>query len=354
MKSFLHFFVITIIVALSNNCLSPWLEAQNRTMQNITLHKKTSTSISFATRSFQWYDGLLYCVNYEKQSVEAIFPQTGATKQEFGRKGTKEGEFQGISFIYVSNDRLICIDIEANTITEFDHSGNVKKIYKQPEKTGQLLSAIPLRSPSLYLTKRLEAFEKNKEVFHVVNISNKTTDSIYASPQEIPPDVEGIFASFIQPKIHSLYFWGPMVSNNNGFIFRVSSYCGEFIAFDDKSGRILYGRKTIDSYASKETKKSAKIPATFQNMREINLSAAANTRYLFVLSNAPSSSIKDIEPNFTDERIVDVYNVANGDYAFSFILPQHNNKRALRLAMNEQALWVLYDREIVQYDYHIP
>jgi hypothetical protein len=167
--------------------------------------------------------------------------------------------------------------------------------------------------------------------------------------------VEGMFAGFVQPKIHSVYFNGVMVKNQAGSIFRVSNYCGEFIAFDEKTGQILYGRKTIDPTAKDKTKNSnTKIPTNLKTMREINLSATANSQYLFVLSNTASPDIKDFEHNFTDERVIDVYQINNGDYAFSFVAPKYDGKRAKGLTIVKESIWLLYDNDIVQYNYQIP
>jgi hypothetical protein len=240
-------------------------------------------------------------------------------------------------------------------ITEFDHQGNIRKLYKHPK---QMISAVRLASAFHYLVKPLQPLEENKELFEVVNIDQQTRQSVYAASRIASKQVDAVQAS-----LQSVYFEGTLIKNGAGHVFRVPWLCSEFFAFDETSGRVLYGRQTIDRtgiptestvYASQQEGDTKNVAFSLANIRKVNLSATANARYLFVLSNAASPTIKDFQPRWTDERVVDAYNVSNGDYVFSFVLPKYNGKRAKAIAVTDNTLCVSFEDEIVRYGLRVP
>ena len=299
---------------------------------------------------FEWYNDHLYCIDHERQVIAMIEIGSGRVQQEFGRKGTGEGsgEFKGLFHSIADSNGIVGLDVAKESLTEFDYQGKVIREYKHPT---QIMSAARLSAPSQYLVKPLEPFENNKEQFQIVDVATQTRQPLFATAQVSPPDVASLFASFIRSQVQSVYFNGPMVNNNAGVIVRVSMYCNEFVAFDAHSGRVLYGRQTIDPSGKWSV---PNISTDFSTMRKINLAATANAQYLFVLSNAPLSPSKDAETNLADERVVDAYNIRNGDYTMSFVLPKHHGERAKGLQITNEDLWVLYDHAIVQYQYQIP
>lgn len=327
----------------------------SRVMKKIEMVKKSVTPIAFHGGAPIWYNDEIYCVNFNNQSIDVIDPDKYTIKRQIGRQGPGPGEFQIISSYTVDKYGVSVVDGGRLTITEFDHQGKIRTFYKHPQ---QMLNALRMAASSQYLIKPILPLDGNKERFDVVNIDTKSSQSIYAVSQLFSRHPDMMMAS-----LQTIYLEGPMTKNNAGHIFRVPWLCSEFIAFDDKSGRVLYGRQTID----KTTIQTARPPSSKQRedskttttmslgkMRRINLSAAANSRYLFVLSNAPSPLIKDISTNWTDERVVDAYNVKNGDYAFSFIMPKHNGRRAKELSMTEDTFCVFYEDEIVRYQVRLP
>jgi len=328
----------------------PQTSAQERTMRTVNFVKKSVTPIAMKCNVFEWHNNHLYCIDYERQVIAMVEIGSGHVQQEFGRKGTgtSPGEFKGLFHSIADSSGIVGVDIAKGTLTEFDYQGKVTREYKHPT---QIMYAARLSATSQYVVKPLEPFENNKEQFQIVNVSTQTRQPVFATAQVPPPDVASLFASFIRSQTQSVYFNGPMVNNNAGVIVRVSTYCNEFVAFDAHSGRVLYGRQTIDPSGKWS---APKISTDLSTMRRINLAATANAQYLFVLSNAPSSPLKDAETNLTDERVVDAYNIRNGDYTMSFVLPNHNGKRARGLQMTKEDLWVLYDHEIVQYQYQLP
>jgi hypothetical protein len=326
----------------------------HRTIKNVDLTRKSVTPIDFNAGAPTWYDSNIYCVNFNTQSIVVLDAQTAMVKRQIGGKGPGPGEFQSITGFTVDKRGVSVVDGGKISITEFDHQGRMIRLYKHSK---QMMTAIRLSAPFQYLIKPVQPLEDYKEQFQIVNIDQQTSQSIYATSKIVLPQSDPIQAS-----LQTIYFEGPMLKNANGYVFRVPWLCGEFIAFDEQSGRVLYGRQTVDkttvhrdpSTATSREGQSKTVSFSLGNMRRVNLSAAANAQYLFVLSNAASPSIKDFKPNWTDERVVDVYNVKNGDYVFSFLLPKHNGRRAKEFTLTEDVFCVLYDDEIVRYAAHFP
>jgi hypothetical protein len=331
------------------------LGVSSRTMKNVVLIQESVTPIDFQGGAPRWYNGNLYCVDFTNQAIVMLDTKTATIKQQFGRKGAGPGEFQAITGYTVDKSGISVIDGGKLMITEFDHQGNIRKLYKYPK---QMISAVPLAPTFHYLVKPLQPLEENKELFEVVNIDKQTRQSVYAVSRIAPKQVDAVQAS-----LQSVYFEGTLIKNGAGKVFRVPWLCSEFFAFDETSGRVLYGRQTIDRtgvptespvYASQQQGDTKNVAFSLSNIRKVNLSATANAQYLFVLSNAASPTIKDIKPGWTDERVVDAYNVSNGDYAFSFVVPKYNGKRAREIAVTDNTLCVSFEDEIVRYSFRVP
>jgi len=353
LKSFL---LIVILIVSRITCVN--LSAQsgvlNRVMKKVTLVEKSTIPIDFSAGLPIWYGGDVYCVNFNSQSIVVLDAQKYEVKRQIGRAGNGPGEFKVITGYSVDKSGISVIDGGRLTITEFDLQGKMTRLYKHPK---QMMNAIRLSEPYTYIIKPIKPLEESKEEFQIVNIDKQTIQSVYA--------VTALFAKnsdAIHESLQTIFFEGQMVRSVSGYVFRVPWLCGEFLAFDEKTGRVLYGRETIDKTTIKGDPPSSTgregdnktYTYSLGSMRRVNLGAAANSQYLFVLSNAASPSVKDFKQNWTDERIVDAYKIKNGDYAFSFVMPKHNGRRATEFSMTEDTFCVLYEDEIVRYAFQLP
>jgi outer membrane protein assembly factor BamB len=339
-------FFLTSTVTLSQTGV------QNRKFINPNLSERATTTIDFDMTMPKFHNGNLYCVNINQQNI-TVLGNDGTIKQKIGQRGAGPGEFQSIVGFSVEQSGISVIDGAASIITEFNHKGEVLKMYRHNDL---ITRAIRLGSTPLYLIKPGNVMQNNQEAFQLVDIDKQTKQSFAATTQLVSQKNSSALA------LQSILLDGAFIKNGDGKIFRVSQRSGEFLAFDEKAGRVLYGRRTVDAtifdknlpQSSSSANDVKTININLQGARVVNLSAAANSAYLFILSNAQSPSIKDKAPNITDDRVIDVYNVHNGDYVFSFMMPKFSGKRVVDIAVNADTLYAVYGNDIVQYKFQVP
>jgi len=133
-------------------------------------------------------------------------------------------------------------------------------------------------------------------------------------------------------------------------LFYVYYYRNQFLC-SDTSLNLLYGGKTIDtnthakikvSYIKSSNQTTLSSPPVY-----VNKQAAANNRFLFIVSGLRADNEKG--SLLDDFSTIDVYSVSNGNYQFSFYLPNFNKKKLTDFRVDEQSLYALYDHYLYKY-----
>lgn len=133
-------------------------------------------------------------------------------------------------------------------------------------------------------------------------------------------------------------------------VFYIYHYRNQFLCSDTNLNQI-YAGKTIDTNAHAKIKVSY-IKSTSQTTLSappvyVNKQAAANNKFLFIVSGLKADNEKgSLQEGFST---IDVYEVQNGRYQFSFYLPDFNKKRLTDFRVDGQSLYALYDRYLYKY-----
>jgi hypothetical protein len=259
-------------------------------------------------------------MDFRRQSIIVVDKQ-GNELQQFGKKGSGgPGDFRQLLMYSVDKDGVSAIDVGTNTVTEFSTSGMVKRTYKYNKGISRAVRV----ASNLYLVKSRDVGTDKYEHFEIVDIAKQTSIAV-GSPRNTAVE---------DAQVRDLLVDGNIFTNNNGMVFRIAFRAGEFTAFST-NGKFLYRKVTIDETLPSPPIKQANganVRVSYGAAhRTINMSGSADKSYLFVLSNAPSPSIKDKMPNILSERVVDVYEVLSGKYLYSFMIPNQRDGKGNEL-----------------------
>lgn len=330
--------VLLLLVVTTNRIVSRTkfgvIQRKMLSVQTCTLQKLVPCEADLSP--LQFYNGKLYTIDYRSQSI-IVIDTNGTITQTFGKRGPgAPGEFKQLLMFSVNDKGISALDVGSTMITEFLHNGSIARFYKHNKTISRAIRI----DQDHYLLKAADVGSTKDEQFEVVNIANKKIQSIKAQRKMQNND----------ELTRDIIVDGEFVTNNEGIFIRFSHKAGEFVAFG-KNGNFLYRASTIDETLPPPPAKSAGSKGTsvsYGFSRTINLSATADKRYLYIISNAPSPSIKDSKPDVTSDRVVDVYNIANGQYMFSFMLPilkEPNSNREMRatyMTISSQGLFVAF------------
>jgi hypothetical protein len=260
----------------------------------------------------------LYLQTWSSQSFYQINPQNGQIIRTFGRKGNGPGEFMQIDNVSIDRKAVYIFDRQHGSISEFTHQGMLNRTYKLSE--GALRGV--LLEGTTFLLKPFGGGTTSEEIFSVVDVTTNNSTSIKA--RRIKP-------SEADDMSRPLELDGPFIRNGNGVVFRVSVTAGQFLAFGAK-GNPLYVRKTLDqTEPPPPTAKSVngqQYVTYGAGVRDINTAAWADTKHLYILSNAPSPDIPTLNKAKNTIGVVDIYKVKNGDYLYSFKIPEYKTPNA--------------------------
>jgi hypothetical protein len=337
----LLFFTQTVVLSKASSTTS--IGVTDRKIVDVNLKYLSSFEFLFECAVPKIYNGQIYLINYNKHSIDKL-DQNGNLLQSFGRKGKGPGEFYHIDNFDVNSSGVSIIDNSNSTITEFHHNGTIQSHYTHDQKIGHGLRI----SNKYYLLKIDGAFgSASEEEFQVVNIDNKSKQNVR---------IQRLSGAIYDEYTRDFVSDGLFMSNQKGQVIRVANRYSLFTCFNNQ-GRFQYSKRTIDlseipqikSYTSKSGASSKNIFISFDNIRKINIAFTLSEQKLLILSNAASPFIKDKAPNVTDERIVDVYNIANGEYLYSFQLPKFKEKRATDLFIDNNILYVCHGQYLCKY-----
>jgi hypothetical protein len=134
---------------------------------------------------------------------------------------------------------------------------------------------------------------------------------------------------------------GVFTYNSSGKTFYVPGRIGKFICFDSE-GQVLYTAETIDKTEAPKvyTKQILKGFDAQMFVREpdyyVNYSTSADDEYLYILSKHKTNKRDDF-------RTVDAYNVRDGEYKFSFPVPNIGEQLPIEIAvLNDNKIFILY------------
>ena len=161
------------------------------------------------------------------------------------------------------------------------------------------------------------------------------------APGVLQKQTEGIFST------DGMLRYAPDLSS----LIYVYHYRNQFICTDTNLN-ILYRGKTIDtitqaqikvSEIESENKFTLSAPPLF-----VNKLSCTWKNWLFV--NSALEAKNEMKNNFDVSSVIDVYDLRNGSYKFSFYIPDYGKKKIRAFAVNNNALIALYDNYIMTYN----
>ncbi|WP_293304877.1 hypothetical protein [Pedobacter sp. UBA5917] len=141
-------------------------------------------------------------------------------------------------------------------------------------------------------------------------------------------------------------------SNDSKKSYFVPFYSDYFFGFDN-SGNVIYKAKTIDGQKQnlkiiKENNRYYLSPTV--SLLRLGTCTSGNDLFLSSFVREDRQTKRDFNENLT----IDVYNLDNGRYKFSFYLPNFSNKRpdsfTISATSQKRILYALYNKTIVLYD----
>lgn len=305
------------------------------------LKQNTQFEVDFDIYRMVPYQDRLYILPSKPHSI-TIVDSVGNFQQKIGTLGNGPEEFRLIIDMAVGFDKIMVVDkvksaiMEINHQGHFTHSSHYDKQMTRASFVGKNNCIIKYVSASANLENKEEEFEfidlttQEKKIIRVPFVTNDKGDD----------------------NLYNLQMDGHLIASSDR-VFRTSMMAGYFAAFDS-TGKFLYQKQTIDKSPLPPVVQSTTGKGTLvqigANARQINLGAAANSKFLFIFSNAASPSIKDSRSGLLSKQVIDVYEAANGNYKCSFYLPEHQNLRATTLTADDSSLYVVYKgNHIVKY-----
>jgi hypothetical protein len=250
--------------------------------------------------------------SYSDRAGYIVVLDSSLTKKHvFGKYGQGPGEMEYINDIAV-NEQGIHLADRSGKLVHMNHAYQIlseRKIDQTPFRSIQI-------ADNTWFLKTSSLGTNTQEEFAVYTTTGNRT---VLFQRQFPHD---------DADIRDAQLDGDFFRNNAGRFFRVSQFCGQFFSFDS-TGTLLYNAMTIDAA---DVPKFEKRPGAQGNViymeqgaRMINPTATADAEYLYILSNAPSPTIKDRKIGRLEQLVVDVYKVSNGTYICSFMAPNYND-----------------------------
>ncbi|MCS3800744.1 hypothetical protein [Niastella sp. OAS944] len=126
-------------------------------------------------------------------------------------------------------------------------------------------------------------------------------------------------------------------------------YQNGFICMDTNLNLTLRAR-TIDTITHREVKvvKVARSLTMSQPPQFVNLAGYVYSGKLLLQSMLKADN--EYELDFTENSVIDIYSLKNGDYKGSFYIPAYKGKKAHQFQVIDQKLYALYGKTVVLYD----
>jgi len=233
----------------------------------------------------------------------------------------------------------------SNSIGDFFiFDGNTSVSYKVKGVSIDKFQAI---SPNTIIARALHNFDKQSNRSLVkLKISNKVvTENEYI----LPKNINGFFTNdgFLN------------YDKQNALILYLYSYRGEFLCLDTNL-RLLYKAKTIDTVRTAQIKtgfltsrgKNGELrtlitPTSPPNL--INVCMTTNRDKIYIRSKLKADNESDT--NFEQNNVVDVYDIKQGGYLYSFYIPKYKHNRIREFQINGKNLVAIYKDYLVTYSF---
>lgn len=127
-------------------------------------------------------------------------------------------------------------------------------------------------------------------------------------------------------------------------------YRNEFLYLDSNLN-ILFKGKTIDSIHNPEIKLSKIISTGATTFSAppltVNRTSCADSRFLYV--NSKLKAKNEDESSFENNSVIDIYSLKNGDYVYSFYIPDHLSYKMKSFQIINHNLVALYDHSLMTF-----
>lgn len=304
-----------------------------------TFNRIYKEDLAKLTRSFRFqeelgeikhFNGELYLHDFQNQQIVKV-DTLGNLLGKYNQKVDKHSrsfivgwdvDQNGTYFANAVEKRIIHLGFDETVLAQYDFNNFIERAGRLKEEKF-IISTRDLRD----LTDTSKIFKISFVLVDVKNQSKKRL--IYPLP-----DVED----------SRMKLDGFFVNNRYGQTFYVCFMAGLFFSIDDE-GKFLYLNETIDKTPL------PKVLAYGSNRRFdpfapfINRSAGADKNYLYILSNA-----RAVETEYDSESsIVDVYQVSNGEYLWSFKIPDYEGQRAISIVVAPNGFYFRQGTNITYY-----
>jgi len=281
---------------------------------------------SFHAEELKAFNRHLYILAVPNNEIR-IFNTQGEVVNVTGGKGDSVGQYQHVISYYPAKDTLAIADTKNQTITYLNLKNNSATRIASPEK---LMRVLFLNNRNV-ITETIDTWKSDAHfnTFKLIDFSNNgSSKSLTLIPRT---DYNGMI------------YDGFFASNRNGAFY--INYFYNNITRINSNGEIVYKNKTIDNAALPVVKVSDRGWATYEgDVKIVNFSAAADDRYLYVLSNVQQKIAADQIGYYTD-----LYNVSDGTYYGSIVLPEVQGLNPGRICVLDDRIYVLYKSHLVCY-----
>jgi len=235
----------------------------------------------------------------------------------------------GLTRVTVKNRKLFVTEGHAPILMK----GTLEKLSVGVEDTTTyFMAAEPLTDQSMVL----KAFDGEQTVLAKKDLK---TGVLTLTPKVLKKQRDGVFC--MDGHLHA--------DMESGKVVYVYTYRNQFIVANNDLN-VLYNGKTIDTNSIAKIKlqqlDNGQTKFTSPPL-VVNKTSAIDQKYLYINSGLQADN--ENKHAFKNHSVIDVYHLSNGDYKFSFYLPDYNGYKIRSFKVWRQTLLVLYDRYLIMY-----
>lgn len=198
--------------------------------------------------------------------------------------------------------------------------------------------AVPIHTSSF----ALRSYSKSNEGFELAKSSTDTFR--YAYPL-LEKQIDGLFC--VDGKLH--------YNKQTNQLVYVYHYRNQFIVADTNLN-LLYRGQTIDTFSVARIQ-VAKIGNDENSMlsappAHINAKSSVSEKYLFIHSNLMANN--EDTNRFTNSSVIDVYDLSDGQYCYSFYISNYQGKRLVDFRVFGSYLAAIFDHYLILYSFSLP
>jgi len=251
-----------------------------------------------------------------------LFSPKGKILKEVGKTG--EAPWENITLKYVNfaeKDGYYAFDYSKQTIKKYSSSDSLLYYYKFD---GHSVSHISRLKNDIFIVSFGDA---NDFLFKIVDIKLKKIINTYSIKRLIEKEY-----GFFPKRDLDLVFEGYFAKNtlNNRVVYSCNK-AGLFFVFDI-SGKMLYFHKTIDAVPVPKPISKDRGSGIVEYLVEpdiyVNYSRCLDNKYIYILSNIISNKDRN--------RVIDMYNLSNGEYVKSISAPpSSDSQKSVEISIND-------------------